>query len=60
MRARAPSGSRLETRHPDRVHSFGDNTPDPLGAALLEPDKMGNTPSSVLDNIAQGTNCACT
>lgn len=47
------SGSRLET------NSFGDNTPDPLAAAPLESDKMGNTPSSVLDNIAQGTNCTC-
>lgn len=50
------SGSRLETRRLDRTNSFGDNTPDPLAAALLESDKMGNTPSSVLDNIAQGTN----
>lgn len=50
------SGSRLETSCPDRTNSFGDNTPDPLAAALLESDKMGNTPSSVLDNIAQGTN----
>ncbi|KAJ0117636.1 calcineurin B-1 [Diaporthe amygdali] len=50
------SANRLETRSTNRTDSFGDDTPDPLVTALLESDKMGNTPSSVLDNIAQGTN----